>query len=287
MKRKKLTILIVSILIAVFACYGVLLTLPQPVAQAAENETAYLFMEDPNHPLQDIYTVVSNKPIGIYIHPFDFYDDIVLVYIDSFRHEKHILTGEITLFPVINGIKYDVYFYIKSLQTLSSSLATIIYDIETPYISAETNRGSVENNATVIGEQITVKAHDNFTNLNLFVSKDNDSPQECNTATYDISEDGTYTFYAVDQAGNYSDNFIVTYYLQEPIKKPDESITPDDAIPTDPATPEKPIMDSENTTSRNIGIIVLVVIAAIVIVGTTTVIIYRKVKAKSTLDDCD
>lgn len=283
MKKRILTVVIALILIAIFACYGVLLFIPKPVVQAADDEAFYLFVEDPNHQLKDTMSIISNKQIGIYIHPFEFYGDIVLVYIDSFENNRHTLTGEITLFPIKNGVTYKLCAYVKTLKQLGTPFATITYDTEKPFISAETDREKIENNATMVGKQISVKAHDNLTNVSLFVSKNNSNPQQCQSVVYGITEDGTYTFYAIDVAGNYSDDFTITYYKQEPVKEPDDPIEPDPPItPTNPITPEEPIMDSENTTSQDGGIIAIVVIVSIVIVGIVAVIIYRKIKAKST-----
>lgn len=283
MKKRIFIATIAIILIAIFASYSALIAIPKSVANAAEDEAVYLFIDDPNHPVSDgNLNVTSNKQIGLYIHPFVFYGDTTLIYKKSFESKRYTMTNEITLFPIENGVTYEVCFYMNNINFLSDPVATITYDIEKPYITAETERTSIENNSTIIGELIIVKGHDNYANLKLFVSKNANNPQQCSNSTYEITEDGVYLFYAVDVAGNYSENFTITYYKQEPVKEPDKPDVPDNPItPTNPISPEEPIMDSQNTTAQDGGLIAIVVIVAVIIVGVTAFIIYRKVKAKS------
>ena len=283
MKKKILTVSIALIIIAVIACSNVLFVMPNNVAEAKTEIEMFLFIEDVFHPLPEAYAVVSNTKVGLYVNPYKFNDGSMIIYVMSIDNKVvYEVKDNITYFPVIDGVTYTINIFSKT-ALIELPVMYITYDLGKPLISAETETEVVYSDMVVIGSPVTIKGYDNLTGITLFMSKDGAPVRQCNGVTYEITEDGIYNFYAIDYAGNYSENFTITYYKQEPVKEPDEPIEPDPPItPTNPITPEEPIMDSENTTSQDGGIIAIVVIVSIVIVGIVAVIIYRKIKAKST-----
>ncbi len=283
MKKRIFTAFIALILIGIIVCSSVLIVLPNNIAEAKTQIEIYLFIEDIFHPLPEAYAIVSNTKVGLYVNPYKLNDGSMYIYVMSIDNKVvYEVKDNITYFPVIDGVTYTISIFSKT-ALLELPVKYITYDLQKPYITAETENEIIYSNMTVIGSPITIKGCDKLTGITLFMSKDGAPTRQCNGVTYEITEDGIYNFYAIDYAGNYSENFTITYYKQEPVKEPDEPVEPDPPItPTNPITPEVPIMDSENTTSQDGGIIAIVVIVSIVIVGIVAVIIYRKIKAKST-----
>ena len=289
MKKKFLTASISLTIIVILVFANLFFIAPNHVANAASKETIYLFMDDPNHPLNDTYSIITNKQIGIFVDQFDS-KDYSIVFTDSTENDKttYGTYSKTTLFPMKNSVTYTVYFFNRIILA-QIPIMYVTYDLQKPYISATTNKSNIGNGEVVIGQSIEVKAHDNLTDLKMYLSKDDAPTMLCEGVTYEIIEDGTYTFHAVDVAGNYSDDFTITYYKQEPIKEPDVPTIPDEPItPTNPITPEEPIINNENTTAQDGGIIAIVVIIGIVIVGIVVIVVYRKIKTQLThYDDFD
>ncbi len=157
-------------------------------------------------------------------------------------------------------------------------MITFTYDIENPTISATTYRNDIASGSTVIGNAITVEAHDNLRDVQLYLAIDDGDLALCSGVAYKITADGTYTFYAVDKAGNYSEDFTVTYYSTAP---PEPEPEPNEPEPNEPAEPDiPPAQDEEREESEksNGGIIAVAVITAIAVVAAITIIVIKKVR---------
>lgn len=271
---KKTAIVTAIVLLAVGVMLPVMLILPNHIANAEDN-AFYLFIEDLNHPTS-AQNLVSNKQVGIFASPYNTKNFCYIFKTSSDKDNTYLFNDTITLLPLKNNEIYTVYYFDKFTFKLIEKMR-VSYDIEKPKISANTQRENVSNNETVIGKPVVIRANDNFGNVKIYMSKNDNVNKLCDSPTYTISEDGKYTFYAVDIANNYSDDFTITYYEQEP-EKPSEPDTP--SRPTKPITPddsESTVVEEETKTVKPM-IVIAVVVGAVIIGVIVFVIVYKRAK---------
>ena len=301
MKKSVIAGTIALTIINIIVCANFLPIAPKPIANAnaQANIEMYLFIEDINQRLPKVNTVVSSTQVGLYANNFKFDDGSMIIYIMSIDNKYvYEVKNSVTYFPIKDGVTYTISIFSKTI-TYEVPAKYISYDLQKPKVFAETMEKTLDNGSIVIGQTVIVHAQDNMSFVNMYVSKNGEEEKLYEDISYIISEDGTYTIYAVDLAGNYSDEFTITYYSHEPSQEPDipiepdpptpiEPIIPDDPItPTDPTTPEEPITDSNNATSQDGRIPAIIFILAIVVVGVVVIGVYRRIKAKAALKSFD
>lgn len=296
MKNKILIVAISFILIATTA-FAFAFTAPTKAAVASAGNLANIsfkvYCENINHILNDAQPIMANKQIGIYFENYPAYCKVILKGTDGSQIQKSIVNNKVEI-PIKNNVTIRAYLLLNSpiLPELDIGIS-ITYDTERPNISSTTLRAEVKNGETVIGKTVTVKANDNFGNLKLYMSKNDAAETLCEGPTFTITDDGKYTFYAVDIANNYSDDFTITYFQQPPEEKPDDTENP--SRPSKPSRPTKPttpddsdpaVIEDEATAVRLIIVIALVI--AIVIIGIVIyVVVYKKAKAKAAATQFD
>ncbi len=280
MKKKILTGSIIVVFICAIAMCGLLSAKPNSVADATYKIDCYLFIEAPNNPIYNEATIITNRQAGIYLNPYGTADIMFFIRAEG-SLDKMKITSNVTYLPIKDETTYYIGQCIPDMA-FEFDFAQITYDLKCPIVSAKANNCDLNNNACVIDQQVNISAYDNLSGVQLYMIKDKKEPMPCEQNTYTIMEDGTYTFYAVDVAGNQSNDFTVTYYSEEPVKQPEEpDILGETATPINQTPLEEQDNDSENTFAQNAGIVSVVLIfifASIVIVA---LIIYRKLKEKS------
>lgn len=275
MKKKILTLSIIVVLISAIALCGLLLAEPNSVADAGNKIDYYLFVENPNNSIRDEINLITNKQAGVYLNPYSNADFMFFIRNES-SLDKLKITNDITYLPIKDETTYYIGYSIPDLK-LEFDVAQITYDLKSPVVSAKANDCNLNNNSCVIVQQVTISAYDNLSGVQLFMVKDEEEPTLCGLTTYSIMENGTYTFYAVDVAGNRSNDFIVTYYREEPVKHPEDSHTQDG-----PTTPEEEQDKGKgNTVAQNAGIITVIAIFLFAETVIGAIALYRKIRAKA------
>ena len=276
---KKIAVIILCGIIAISVSAAGVIFAPAANSTALAATTAtdfetYLYLGDPNHKIASGATV--NKQVGLY---FTKYNTKTLISAKNTQGPiiNYSITNNRVEFPIVNSATYVVIVAATEF-TPQQEIFVFTYDTESPSVSGYTSRIAIQSGDVIIGNAITVEAHDNLRDVQLYVAIDNGDPALCSGVTYKITADGTYTFYAVDKAGNYSEDFTVTYYSTAP---PEPEPEPNEPEPNEPAEPDiPPAQDEEREESEksNGGIIAVAVIAAIAVVAAITIIVIKKVR---------
>lgn len=278
--KKIAVILLCSIIAISVSTAGVVFT---PVANstalaatANNNFETYLYFVDPNHRIASGATV--NKQVGVF---FTKYNTKTLIVAKNTQGPaiNYSITNDRVEFPIINSATYTVVVASTDLFSTQQEIFEFTYDTENPSIFGYTSRTAIQSGEVIIGNVITVEAHDNLRGVQLFVAMGKGDPALCSGVTYKITTDGTYTFYAVDKAGNYSDDFTITYFSTAP-SEPD--IDPDEPDkPVEPVEPNMPSTQDEGqdgSEKSNGGIIAVAVIAALAVIVAITIIVIKKAR---------
>ncbi len=237
-----------------------------------------VYLENVNNILNGAKPIIANKQVGIYFEEYPANCSILLVGSDGSQIQKSIVNNRVEI-PIKNNVTTTIRIKLNSpiLPTLELGVS-ITYDTEKPTISAKTQRAKVSNNETVIGKPVVIRANDNFGNVKLYLSKNDSADKLCSGSTYTITKNGKYTFYTVDIAGNYSDDFTVKFFENESDKEQSKPTTPDESDPT--------VSEDESTAVKPIIVIALVI--AVVIIGIVIfVIVYKRAKAKAVATQFD
>lgn len=288
MKNKILIVAISFILIAT-TVFAFTFTAPTKAAVAsAESIIFALFEEDTNH-FVNVKDLITNKQAGIYFQRYTTNYKVLLQASDG-NETYHKIENFKVMIPIRNNVTYRIFLDTGILNIKQDTGMRVTYDIEKPRISAYTEQTEIKNNETVIGKSVTVKANDNFGNLKLYMSKNDAAETLCERPTFTITDDGKYTFYAVDIANNYSDDFTITYFQQPPEESPDEPEKP--SRPSKPSKPtpdekEPPVAKEETKQVNQTAIIVAVVIFAILLGVVVFFIYYKRHQAKAAQFDDD
>lgn len=288
MKNKILIVAISFILIATTA-FAFAFTAPTKAAVAsAESIIFALFEEDTNH-FVNVKDLITNKQAGIYFQRYTTNYKVLLQASDG-NETYHKIENFKVMIPIRNNVTYRIFLDTGILNIKQDTGMRVTYDIEKPRISAYTEQTEIKNNETVIGKSVTVKANDNFGNLKLYMSKNDAAETLCEGPAFTITDDGKYTFYAVDIANNYSDDFTITYFQQPPEESPDEPEKP--SRPSKPSKPtpdekEPPVAKEETKQVNQTAIIVAVVISAILLGVVVFFIYYKRHQAKAAQFDDD
>lgn len=277
---KKIAVILLGSIIAIsVSTAGVVFT---PVANstalaatANNNFETYLYFVDPNHRIASGATV--NKQVGLF---FTKYNTKTLIVAKNTQGPaiNYSITNDRVEFPIVNSATYTVVVASTDLFSTQQEIFEFTYDTENPSIFGYTSRTAIQSGEVIIGNVITVEAHDNLRGLQLFVAMGKGDPALCSGVTYKITTDGTYTFYAVDKAGNNSEDFTVTYYSTAP---PEPEPEPNEPEPNEPAEPDiPPAQDEEREESEksNGGIIAVAVIAALAVIVAITIIVIKKAR---------
>lgn len=277
---KKIAVILLGSIIAIsVSTAGVVFT---PVANstalaatANNNFETYLYFVDPNHRIASGATV--NKQVGLF---FTKYNTKTLIVAKNTQGPaiNYSITNDRVEFPIVNSATYTVVVASTDLFSTQQEIFEFTYDTENPSIFGYTSRTAIQSGEVIIGNVITVEAHDNLRGLQLFVAMGKGDPALCSGVTYKITTDGTYTFYAVDKAGNYSDDFTVTYFSTAPSEPEPEPNEPEPNEPAEPDIPPAQDEEREESEKSNGGIIAVAVIAAIAVVAAITIIVIKKVR---------
>lgn len=273
---KKIAVIILCGIIAISVSTAGVIFAPAANSTALAATTAtdfetYLYLGDPNHKIASGATV--NKQVGLY---FTKYNTKTLISAKNTQGPiiNYSITNNRVEFPIVNSATYVVIVAATEF-TPQQEIFVFTYDTESPSVSGYTSRIAIQNGEVIIGNAITVEAHDNLRDVQLYVAIDNGDPALCSGVTYKITTDGTYTFYAVDKAGNYSEDFTVTYYSTAP---PEPELDPEPNEPAEPDIPPAQDEEREESEKSNGGIIAVAVIAAIAVVAAITIIVIKKVR---------
>jgi len=288
MKNKALLLSISTLLLAISICMCLRFAIKKPVAEATTVMTVDfdLYLEDVNHILADQKEIVTNKQVGVYFYNTTPNLKVLLSGSDGQLISKDIVNSKVEI-PMKNGVTYDLYFQIQShvIPAINTNVK-ITYDLEKPRVTACTQREEINNNETVIAKKVLVSSHDNFAGLKMYVSHNNGTPTKCKNINYELTKDGTYTFYAVDIAGNYSDDFTISYYETAPPEEPTKPTEPIEPTPTEPTTPIEPNKPTENqepekTSEINKPMLIAICVAVVLVIGLVVIVVYKKIKAKT------
>ena len=273
---KKIAVIILCGIIAISVSAAGVIFAPAANSTALAATTAtdfetYLYLGDPNHKIASGATV--NKQVGLY---FTKYNTKTLISAKNTQGPmiNYSITNNRVEFPIVNSATYVVIVAATEF-TPQQEIFVFTYDTENPSVSGYTSRTAIQSGDVIIGNAITVEAHDNLRDVQLYVAIDNGDPALCSGVTYKITTDGTYTFYAVDKAGNYSEDFTVTYYSTAP---PEPELDPEPNEPAEPDIPPAQDEEREESEKSNGGIIAVAVIAAIAVVAAITIIVIKKVR---------